>query len=78
VNAVEPGLPVYEMRTMQQVLREDLAGTDLLVSLLTAFAAVALVVAAPGVFGVLWRLGQGLRLTSTGLALGACGGIAAG
>jgi putative ABC transport system permease protein len=50
---VDKDQPVLNVRTMEQVVREDLAGVDLVAGLLAAFGAIALVLAVAGIYGVL-------------------------
>jgi putative ABC transport system permease protein len=49
---VDPAQPLFDIRTMQRVMYEDLAGTYLVTALMGAFGVVALAVAAFGIFGV--------------------------
>jgi hypothetical protein len=53
VARVESGLPVYDIRTMRQLLNEDLSGTYFTAGLLSVLGLIALVLAAIGIFGVL-------------------------
>jgi predicted permease len=53
VSAVDPSLPLYDVATMEQIVREDLSGTRVLVVVLASFALSALLLAVIGIGGVL-------------------------
>lgn len=53
VHRVSPEVPVTELRSMEQVVSASVARSRLTTVLMTAFAAVALVLAAVGLYGVL-------------------------
>ncbi len=53
VSALDPALPVSTVRTMEQVVSASIARPRLMMLLVTAFAAVALVLGAVGVYGVM-------------------------
>lgn len=72
VAALDPALPLGEFRTMEQVLSDSLARPRLMMSMLAAFAAVALVMGAVGIYGVMaWLVGRRTRELGIRLALGA-------
>jgi putative ABC transport system permease protein len=52
VTAVGPQQAVFEFRAMEQILRQSISTRSFLLVLLSAFAAVALLLAAIGVYGV--------------------------
>ena len=53
VHAIDPALPVYEIRTLTDIVGETVAQPRLNATLLGAFAALALLLAAVGIYGVI-------------------------
>jgi putative ABC transport system permease protein len=53
IRQMDPSLPVYNVRTINEVLSGSVASTRMSMFLLAAFGALALVMAAVGVYGVL-------------------------
>ncbi len=53
VASVDPKLPVYNVRTVEEMLDATVAPRRLTMALLTVFAAVALLLASVGIYGVM-------------------------
>jgi len=101
VYATGPDLAVYRLRTVEDAIADEQSSNNIIMSLFLAFAAVALLLAATGLYGVMaftvsrrapeiavrmalgashrdigWQVvGEGLRLTAVGIALGLLGAL---
>jgi len=72
VAALDPALPVYDINTMDAILRQRLAPQRLVAGVLMAFGALALLLAVVGLYGVMaYSTRQRARECAIRLALGA-------
>jgi putative ABC transport system permease protein len=72
VQSVDPNVPAYELRTLEQLISDNVSGVDSSAQLMSAFGAIALILAAAGIFALMsYSVRQQTHDIGVHMALGA-------